>query len=140
MSLLVLDTSVAEKRVLPEPDSTKALALQDDVRNNVHEIIAPDVFAEEIAHVLTKAERRKIIPVGDAITHVFDILQNGPTLKSFLPLLARAIEISSQTRVGVTDCLFVALAEQEGCDFVTADQRLVASLGQQFPVVALASL
>jgi predicted nucleic acid-binding protein len=106
MSLYVLDTSVAVKWAIPEPDSLLALAFQDDVRSGIHEIIAPDVFAEEVAHVLTKSERRKIIPVGDAVAHLYDILQNGPTLYPFLPLLPRAVEISSAIRIAVTDCIF----------------------------------
>jgi predicted nucleic acid-binding protein len=130
---------VAVKWVIPEPDSLQALEFQDDVRNGIHEIIAPDVFAEEVAHVLTKAERRKIIPVGDAAAHLFDILQNGPVLHPFLPLLPRAVEISSATRIAVTDCIFVALAEREGCEFVTADQRLITNLSSRFPIVSLDS-
>ena len=41
MSLFVLDSSIAVKWVLPEPGSDEALALQDAVRHNLHEIIAP---------------------------------------------------------------------------------------------------
>ena len=139
MTLFVLDSSVAVKWVLPEPGSAKALAFQDDVRNNVHEIIAPDVFASEIAHVLTKAERQKIIHVGYALTHIFDILRDGPTLHAFLPLLQRAVEISSTKRIAVTDCLFVALAERENCDLLTADQRLITNL-PGYPIISLDSL
>ena len=29
--------------------------------------------------------------------------------------------------------LYVALAEQNGCDFVTADEKLVKKLGAEFP-------
>lgn len=136
---LVLDSSVAVKWALPESGSPKALALRDDARNNVHELIAPDVFASEVAHALTRAERQKIIPVGEALTHLMDILQAGPALQSFLPLLPRAVEISSQTRVAITDCLFVALAEQEQCKVVTADERLLRNLPGS-PVVSLDSL
>jgi predicted nucleic acid-binding protein len=139
MTLYVLDSSVAIKWVLPEPDSVKALALQDDVQNGIHEIIAPDVFASEVAHALTKAERRKIVPVGDAATHLLDILQNGPALHTFLPLLPRAVEISSATRVAVTDCLFVAMAEREGCEYVSADDRAVKNLAG-YPIISLSSL
>lgn len=135
----VLDTSVAIKWVLPEAGSQKALVLLDDVRNQIHEIIAPDVFASEIAHVLTKAERKKIILVGDALKHVYDILQDGPDLRPYLPLLPRAIDISSQKRVAITDCLFVALAEQEDCEMVTADQKLITNL-PGFPIIHLDSL
>lgn len=58
-----------------------------------------------------------------------------------IPLLPRAVEISSQTRVGVHDCLYTALAEREGCALVTADVRLVNVLVGSFPfLVDLATL
>lgn len=135
MSLFVLDSSVAVKWALPEPGSAKALAIRDDILKQVHEVIAPDVFASEVAHALTKAERQKIIPFGEAATHLADIMDAGPALVPFLPLLARAVDISSATRIAVTDCIFVALAEREGCELVTADQRLITNLGSQFAIV-----
>lgn len=33
------------------------------------------------------------------------------------------------------DCLYVALAEQEKCEFVTADDKLVNNVQKQFPFV-----
>jgi predicted nucleic acid-binding protein len=57
------------------------------------------------------------------------------------PLLARAVDVSSQSRAGLYDCLYVALAEREGCELVTDDQKLIGNLRQQFPfIVPLASL
>lgn len=139
MSLFVLDSSVAVKWALPEVGSEKALALRDEILKQVHDAIAPEVFASEVAHALTKAERQKIIPIGEAATHLIDIIDAGPTLVPFLPLLARAVDISSATRIAVTDCIFVALAEQEGCDFITADDRLVKNL-PGYPIISLNSL
>ena len=53
----------------------------------------------------------------------------------------RAYEISSQMRIGVYDCLYVALAERESCQLVTADDRLVKTLQPQFPfVISLAAV
>ena len=49
--------------------------------------------------------------------------------------------ISSQARIGVYDCLYVALAEQQGCQLVTADDRLVKTLQPTFSfITSLASL
>ncbi|MDZ4686016.1 MAG: type II toxin-antitoxin system VapC family toxin [Planctomycetaceae bacterium] len=64
----------------------------------------------------------------------------APDLFSHIPLLARAFDLASQFRIGVYDCLYFALAEREQCELVTADQRLVSSLGSQFPIVSLGSL
>jgi predicted nucleic acid-binding protein len=56
-------------------------------------------------------------------------------------LFYRAVDISSQTRSAYYDCLYVALAEREECELVTADERLLNSLGRQFPfVIPLSSL
>jgi len=52
---------LALKWVLPEVDSAKALALRDDFRSNIHELLAPDFFPLELLHALTKAERQKKI-------------------------------------------------------------------------------
>ena len=60
---------------------------------------------------------------------------------AYEPLLDRAVDISSRTRSAVYDCLYVALAEREGCQLVTDDQKLVANLKPHFPlIVPLASL
>ena len=67
------------------------------------------------------------------------VLAALPQLHDSLPLLPRAYELSSQMRVGVYDCLYVALAEREQCELLTADQRLVNAF-RGFPVVALSSL
>ena len=47
-----------------------------------------------------------------------------------LPLGTPGIQIASQARIGIYDCLDVALAERDGCDVLTADSRLVNSVPQ----------
>lgn len=135
----VLDSSVAVKWVLKEAGTPNAITFRDEVRNKIHEIIAPDVFPSEIAHALTRAERKKLIPVGQAVTHFYDILTTGPTLHPYLPLLPRAIATSSLTKVAITDCIFLTLAEVEGCLMLTADQKLITNL-PGYPIIHLDSL
>jgi predicted nucleic acid-binding protein len=133
----VLDASVALKWVLVEPDSAKARRLRDDVRNAVHELIAPDSFPLEVAHALTKAERRGLIL--DAGNLWQDVMTTAPLLAPALPLTARAIQLARAARIGVYDCLYVALAQREGCPLLTAVDRLQRSLPGR-PVVLLSSL
>jgi predicted nucleic acid-binding protein len=106
--------------VLPEPGSNQACRLRDEFQKQIHELLAPDVFPAEIAHALTRAERKRLIPVGHAAGFLADIMRTAPALHSYLPLLARATDISSHLRVGCYDCLYVALAEREKCELVTA--------------------
>lgn len=137
----VLDASVALCWVLPRPLTPTALLLRDEYRQRAHELIAPSHFPGEIANGLTKAERQKLILLGDARTLILDVLNTPPVLHSANSLYYRAVDISSQTRSGFYDCLYVALAEREQCELVTADDRLLKNVQPRFSfVVALASL
>ncbi len=50
-------------------------------------------------------------------------------------------ETHSDKAIRLRDCLYVALAERENCEFVTADSRLANAISRQFPlVVDLSSL
>src|SRR5438105_3903757 len=111
----VLDSSVALKWVLPEADTPKAIALRDDFRNAVHELLSPDVFPVEVLHSLTRAERQKRIPIGTGHRLWRAVLTDSPLLHPHIPLLDRAYQIASAARIGVYDCVYVALAEQETC-------------------------
>lgn len=51
-----------------------------------------------------------------------------------------AVDMATQARIGVYDCLYMGLAEREQCELVTADQRLVNTFHGQFPIVLLSSL
>jgi predicted nucleic acid-binding protein len=130
----VLDSSVAFKWVVTEALSDKAQAVRDDYRNNLHELLSPDIFPIEIAHALTRAERQGRLTAPQSGVLLADVLSTAPKLFSSLLLLRRAVEISSQLRIGVYDCLYIALAEQEGSELLTADARL-ASLKPTFPFI-----
>lgn len=128
----VIDSSVGLKWELPELDSPKALAIRNDFTNWIHELIAPDVYAIEVAHAITRAERQSILTPSQGTLALGRMMGLLPTLFQSLPLLQRAYEISSKARIGVYDCLYVALAEREGCKLLTADQRLINSLRKEF--------
>ncbi len=137
----VFDASVAAKCVLPEKDSPNAVRLLNAYRKAIHELIAPDLFPVEVAHALTRAERKKIIKPPQGAKRFAALMRVRPLLRPYLPLLPRAFAISSAWRVGVSDCVYVALAEQEGCEMVTADTKLVNALQRDFPfIVLLASM
>ena len=131
----VVDSSVAFKWEVAEINSDKADALRNDFRNTIHELLAPDIFTIEASHALTRAERQARIAVGQARVLLLDILTTPPQFFPFQPLLLRAIDISSKMRIGVYDCVYVALAEREACNFVTADARLVNALQKDFSFI-----
>lgn len=127
----VIDSSVAFKWVLREIDSDKADDLRADYRNTIHDLISPDIFQIELAHALTRAERQKRIVIGEAEILWNEVMTSPPIFHS--ALVARAIELSSAHRIGVYDCVYIALAEQEACELVTADAKLAGQ--KQFPFI-----
>jgi predicted nucleic acid-binding protein len=137
----VLDSSVAFKSIVKEKDSSKAIQLLREFWQAKHEFVVPDVFPYELARALTRAERQQRLVRGDAIVHWANIMVTPPLIVHDLTLVERGIEIASKNRIGVYDCVYVALAEREGCEFITADGKLIAHLQSQFPfIVDLATL
>lgn len=68
-------------------------------------------------------------------------MSDCPRLEPHLTLIPRAYEISSNMRIGVYDCLIIALAERENCELLTADDKLVKTLQAQFTfIVSLGTL
>ena len=118
-----------------EKDSAEARAVRYDFRNNLHQLLAPNIFPGEICHGLTKAERQKVIPQFQSRILVADILSTPPDLFPSEALLARALEISMATRSGFYDCLYVALAERESCELLTADVRVINNLQATFSFI-----
>ena len=135
----VLDTSVAIKTVISEADSAKAIQLRDDYNNAIHDLIAPDLFPTEVCNVLMMAERTGKIQAGEAAAFFAEYSLDLPALYDALPLLPRALEIAQQFRQSVYDCLYVALAEREGCELVTADDKLIRAVQPTMPFVIPAS-
>ncbi|MDB5384442.1 MAG: hypothetical protein JWM11_88 [Planctomycetaceae bacterium] len=128
---------MALKLVLPEPDVAFAVRLLDEFNAGIHDLLAPNVFPVEIAHALTRAERQSKIADPWKLWKI--IMSDCPQLLDTAPLMQRAIQISSTARIGVCDCLYVAAAEREGCDLVTADTKLIHNL-PGYPIISLDSL
>ena len=115
--MYVLDASVALKTVLSEPDSSSAIKIRDEFRNQIHELIAPDTFVVEVAHALTRAERRNIIQVGEAQKLLTEVMTDRPILHAHLALISRAIEISSTSGLAYTIASMPLLRSVKAANF-----------------------
>jgi len=137
----VLDSNVGLKWVLPEADSARAIRLRNEYVGGLHELVAPDLFPSEIANGLAAAERQKRIQPGESAIYLNDILSAAPTLQPSTPLLIRAMELAISTKRAVYDCIYLALAEAEACELVTADDQFARGLRASFPfIVSLVAL
>ncbi|HVC93513.1 MAG TPA: type II toxin-antitoxin system VapC family toxin [Pirellulales bacterium] len=121
----VLDSSLAFKWIVPEALSDKAILLRGEFRQGLHEFLAPDVFPVEVGHALTRAERQGRVSTADGFALWTDAMLDCPQPFASTDLMPTAYLLSSALRLGVYDCLYIALSQRESCPVVTADQRLV---------------
>ena len=124
----VLDSSVAVKWNIAEPDTDKALRLRDAYRLGQHELIAPDWFLAEVANVFGKAAARGRMTPAEALQAYQEVSRDAPKTHPSVPLVDHAFDLALKHQRAVYDCLYLALALREKCDLVTADDALVRQL------------
>jgi predicted nucleic acid-binding protein len=115
---LVVDASVAAKWVVNEPDAV--LARQLFARG---EILAPELLWAELGSMLWRRHRVGELSAPDAREMMFDLRSLPVRSYAIFPLLPLALEIAMAISHSIYDCVYVALADQQDCRFVTADRR-----------------
>lgn len=134
---VVVDANVVIKRVVPEPLSDKAQALFSQWEQTALSVIAPAFFLAEVDSIL----RQKVVAKKELTRAQAELaweqLQAFPVeLIDVLPQRKRAWEISIELQhAHVYDAVYLALAEARGCEFWTADERLVNATKKRFSFV-----
>jgi predicted nucleic acid-binding protein len=133
---LVVDCNVVAKWELPAEDYTaEAMELFQDWQANAVSLYAPDLLPSEIGSVFLRAVRRNRITVAEAEVSIQNLLNLDFNLQPSRPLVPRAFEIALQHNQRIYDCFYVAVAEREGVDLWTSDERLFNALNTHFPFV-----
>jgi len=127
MSLYAVDASVAVKLYVPEVHSLQAVKFF----SGKHDLIAPDLMLSEFGNIIWK----KVTLLGeltqDEGQKIIAAVQRLPlTYYRTTDLLTDAFQIALNTQRTVYDCLYVALAASQGCQLITDDRKLFASLQQ----------
>jgi predicted nucleic acid-binding protein len=122
---LVIDASIAVKWVVEEDGTPEALTLRRRAR-----LIAPELLVAECSNILWKKVQRDELSNDEAFLAA-RLLQAADI--EFLPtrfLLEAATRIAVELDHPAYDCLYLALAAERDCQFVTADERFVRRLGE----------
>ncbi|GAC1616118.1 MAG: type II toxin-antitoxin system VapC family toxin [Ktedonobacteraceae bacterium] len=137
-STVVVDSSIAIKWVLEEPNSAIALELLDEWIDNEKVIVAPALLAYEITNIIHKNVRGGEITVERAreiLTGFFEMEITFDTSQSHSKA-HRALELAHRFGLSATyDAYFLALAECEECELWTADKRLWNAVKGKLPWV-----
>lgn len=92
-------------------------------------LLAPELICSEFANALWSKVRRNLMARDAALALTDQFLADRPVeLRRTEPLTAAAMRIGLRLNHPVYDCFFLALAQQERCVLVTADQRLQAAV------------
>lgn len=125
MSRLCIDASVVIKWLIEEVGTPEALALQRD-----HALIAPDLLISECANILWKKVQRNELQKREALLAA-RLLQGAEIeLVPTRSLLETTTQLAIELAHPAYDCVYLALAIERGCRFVTADDRLLRKIAQ----------
>lgn len=97
---------------------------------NRHELAARDLILAECTNIFWKKVRRRELSLPEASFAALMIEGSDLQLREMLPIWLAAIELAARIDHPAYDCLYLALAQREGLQFVTADESLVRKLGQ----------
>ena len=129
----VVDASVVAKWFLPEAFKEKAEQVLREFLSDEIDLIAPDLIVSEVGNVMWKRSvQRKEISTNEAEQIYANFLALNLPLSHSPSIAVTALKLSIEQEHPVYDMLYIALAEQGSCEFVTADEKLYNKLGTKF--------
>jgi predicted nucleic acid-binding protein len=134
----VLDASVVARFWFSEQDVELADAAYAFLRARAEgriELHAPDLMLVEVGNALWKMARFQGWPLAAARSAASQLPGLGFELHPAERDLVAAVDIALDHGVTVYDALYVSLARRLGAPLYTTDQRLVRSVGRDFPEV-----
>lgn len=137
MILYVIDAGIAVKWFLTEPQSDKARRLLEQYQRKSIELMGPDLIIAEATNVFWKRSLRGDLTSQEAADNLQDLLAINLPLISATLLATRALSLAQTYNRSAYDCLYLALALDRNCEFVTSDERLFNAIGSQFPNIRL---
>lgn len=126
MDKVCIDASLALKWVLPEVYTDRAQELLRSWLVQGISLIAPTLSIHEIASALRNKVHRQIITMDEGFSVLNQIRGGNIELKYERELVENGWEMAGRLELPTAyDSFYLALAEQEGCEFWTADKNLV---------------
>jgi predicted nucleic acid-binding protein len=136
MEDLVIDSGVAVKWYDLEQNSAEARRIFSEYRNGNLTLLAPDFIYAEFGNIMWKKQAFQNFDPLDAANIVEEFSAHVTlTLTSAKELLDEAYRLAVAHKRTVYDMLYLALSLRAGCQFVTADEKLVNAIGSAFPNV-----
>ena len=122
--MVVVDASLVVALFLNEDETAAAEALV--LGEARRPLASPDLLALEVGSALTRRVRRRLLGPEHVGPLMARLARLGIRLRPHAPLLGAALDLSLAHRHALPDCLYLALAREEGAALATLDSRLAA--------------
>lgn len=128
--MVVVDTSIVFKWLQEEDNRHLSLKILEDFLDGNQEILAPDILLYELANILSFKKELEIVEAIEAWNLFVDF-----KIKIYIPntdFLAKCLEFAKKYNISVYDASFTVLAQENKCNFITADQKFVEQVNLPF--------
>lgn len=129
--MVVLDASVVFKWFGADEDYTdKAFSFLSTHQNQKNIILAPDLLLYELTNAWATKTSLPAKSIKIFLKDLQDINLRIETVD--FNLLYQAVLVSKKYKISLYDAVYISLAKQKKCQFVTADQKLIAKVKLSF--------
>lgn len=135
----VVDSGVAVKWCVAEPDSAQANLIYDAYQYGMTELLAPDLIYAEFGNIIWKKRIFQNLSEANANAAVAVFQRINFKITPTSDLFDDAFQIAVRHRRTFYDSLYLALSVKENCEFVTAAEKFYNSVKADFPKVVLLS-
>lgn len=136
MTVVVVDASLAVLLLVPEVDSTRAWTLMEQWAAVGIRRLAPTLIWAEVTNALRKRVVRHDMTLEEALQAWEGIWRFNIMAEDFNTLCPLALTMAHGLGLSaVYDAVYLALAQNLGCEFWTADERLYNAVRDRLPWV-----
>ena len=123
--IICIDASFIVRLLSSQPIATPFFGLWNQWQNLGYRIVAPTLIRYEVSNAFHRSALAGQIPPEEASEALQDALNLNIILYGDSELHRQALNIATQLKLPATyDAHYLALAQQLGCEFWTADKRL----------------
>lgn len=122
MKKVVLDASVIIKWFLEEKQRKAALLFRGEYQRGTREIYVPSLLLFEVANTFV---HKSSIPLKDCQVYLEELIDLDLKVLVFSAQNWQEVaQVARDCRVSVYDAVYVVLAKNLDCEFITADKKL----------------
>lgn len=133
--VFVLDASVAVKWYVPEEGRERALRLRQDYMDEKIDLIAPNLIFYEVGNAVRFHPGATAREVGEAVRGLRGMQVAVQNMTD--TVVDSATEIAFTENITFYDAVYLAIAENVGVKFVTADKKLYEQIKKRKNLISL---